>query len=585
MLKKFKLFLAIIFAVSAVFASQGELVQVHGTSGNDGKIVFTVISSGFTQAERSTFLDKYVRQNVVHQIINTYPFTLFSDRINIYAVFVPSTASGTLNVGLGTAQTIALAHNPTCRTHIILENREDWMAIATQTSREIVLPRTMAEVNGVTVHEIAHSFAQIRDEFAGDFLEAPNVQQRIQGTASTATVRWASFFGVPAVADKVSAINSTLTNYPHATTNPWTGRYMSGGCPVMSASNLSGAFSTVNAAALIEMMALYAGEPFYGTLYHPTAINGNAAARRPADLRIDPLNSAIGGNHHLGVVDNRTNITFGDNRITGKAFPNGRDRILDFAFHGVSSLQKLTIPASVETIGIYAFLRCTGLTEITNNAATPQPILASGAAGDQFFGVNRANITLRVPEGTKQAYINAGWTGFKEIIDDLPNEDPTCEICEKFPCGCDDVPVCEDCNDEGCAKCDPDNVCDVCGEYGDDCVCENETSITNFERSNKHYGIRFAQNPVSDNAEISVILPNNERIAEMNVIIYDMTGNVVFDRRGRIYSTLTDDGAIVWDLRNRAGRFVANGAYLVVVEARDRNGEVYRYSTRLGVRR
>ena len=116
---------------------------------------------------------------------------------------------------------------------------------------------------------------------------------------------------------------------------------------------------------------------------------------------------------------------------------------------------------------------------------------------------------------------------------------------------------------------------------------DTPTSITRPqpERSNNRYGIKFAQNPVSDNAEISVVLPNNERIAEMNVIIYDMTGNVVFDRRGRIYSTLTDDGAIVWDLRNRAGRFVSNGAYLVVVEARDRNGNIYRYSARLGVRR
>ena len=584
-MRTLKLFLAIIFAVSAVFASQGELVQVHGTPGNDGKIVFTIISSGFTQAERSTFLDKYVRQNVVHQIINTYPFTLFSDRINIYAVFVPSAASGTLNVGLGTnpgqAQHIALAHNLTCRTHIILENREDWMAIATQTSREIVLPRTMAEVSGVIVHEIAHAFAQIRDEFAGDFLEAPNVQRRIQGTANTSNVRWASFFEVPAVAGKVAAISNTLTNYPGMQTAWASDAFMSGGCPVMSASNLSGAFSAVNAAALIEMMALYAGEPFYGTLYHSTAINPNPAARRPADLRIDPSNSAIGGNHHLGVVDDRTNITFGDNRITGKVFPNERSGILDFAFHGVSSLQKLTIPASVETIGIYAFLRCTGLAEIINYARTPQAILAANSAGDQFFGVNRANITLRVPEGTRQAYINAGWTGFKEIIDDLPNEDPTCEICGKYPCGCLDIPDCEDCNDEGCAKCDPENVCDDCGEYGDDCIC-GETSITNFERSNKHYGIKFAINPVSEQAEINVILPNNERAVETNVVIYDMVGNVVFEEKA---TNRTPVCRVIWDLRNPAGRFVANGTYLVVVEAKNINGRIYRYSARLGVKR
>jgi len=119
----------------------------------------------------------------------------------------------------------------------------------------------------------------------------------------------------------------------------------------------------------------------------------------------------------------------------------------------------------------------------------------------------------------------------------------------------------------------------------------NPTSVFDTEKSNGKYGIKFAVNPVSDNAEISVILPASTASAgsatvatEISVVIYDMTGNVVF-RRGRIFSTLTDDDAIVWDLRNQTGRFVANGTYLVIAEAKDRNGNIYRYSARLGVKR
>ena len=105
------------------------------------------------------------------------------------------------------------------------------------------------------------------------------------------------------------------------------------------------------------------------------------------------------------------------------------------------------------------------------------------------------------------------------------------------------------------------------------------TSIKNIKKSDNRYGIRFANNIVSDKAEISVILPNNERIVETKIVVYDMTGNVVASTGS------ATDGTIVWDLRNRAGRFVANGSYLIIVEAKDRNGRTHIYSARLGVNR
>ena len=116
----------------------------------------------------------------------------------------------------------------------------------------------------------------------------------------------------------------------------------------------------------------------------------------------------------------------------------------------------------------------------------------------------------------------------------------------------------------------------------EECDGGGTISIVNVERSNNRYGIKFAINPVSDNAEINVVLPNNERAVETNVVIYDMVGNVVFEEKA---TNRTPVCKVVWDLRNTAGRFVANGTYLVIAEAKDRSGAVYRYSARLGVNR
>ena len=113
-------------------------------------------------------------------------------------------------------------------------------------------------------------------------------------------------------------------------------------------------------------------------------------------------------------------------------------------------------------------------------------------------------------------------------------------------------------------------------------IGDNEiTSISNIRKSDNRHGIKFTQNIVSDQAEISVILPNNERVVETKIVIYDMTGNVVWTSTA---STGSATG-LVWDLRNSAGRFVANGTYLVIAEVKDRNGKIYQYSARLGVKR
>jgi uncharacterized repeat protein (TIGR02543 family) len=89
------------------------------------------------------------------------------------------------------------------------------------------------------------------------------------------------------------------------------------------------------------------------------------------------------------------------------------------------------------------------------------------------------------------------------------------------------------------------------------------------DRKNTGRGMWFVTNPTKDVAEIRVTEGTITR-----VVVYDAIGNIVHDG--------TEP---TWNLTNTAGRFVANGTYLVVVETKDQNGRIHRYSARLGVKR
>jgi hypothetical protein len=96
--------------------------------------------------------------------------------------------------------------------------------------------------------------------------------------------------------------------------------------------------------------------------------------------------------------------------------------------------------------------------------------------------------------------------------------------------------------------------------------------------NNKKFGILLEKSIVSDKAEMLVKLPN-DKVAETKIVIYDNIGNVVFETLGKSAETFT------WNLKNKAGRFMGNGSYLIVAEAKGASGKVYRYSEKIGVKR
>jgi len=103
------------------------------------------------------------------------------------------------------------------------------------------------------------------------------------------------------------------------------------------------------------------------------------------------------------------------------------------------------------------------------------------------------------------------------------------------------------------------------------------TSIGDYKAFDGSYGVIAIQNPVqSDIAEFVFKTPE---AAQITMKISNSLGNVVFEARGRSTDIIT------WDLTNPAGRFVANGTYLVLVEAKSISGKTYWYQTKLGVKR
>ena len=68
------------------------------------------------------------------------------------------------------------------------------------------------------------------------------------------------------------------------------------------------------------------------------------------------------------------------------------------------NLSSITIPASVTTIGDYAFYGCSGLTSVVSKIK--EPFNLSDVA---FKGIS-SNCVLTVPKGKRDAYIAAGWT-------------------------------------------------------------------------------------------------------------------------------------------------------------------------------
>jgi len=129
--------------------------------------------------------------------------------------------------------------------------------------------------------------------------------------------------------------------------------------------------------------------------------------------------------------------------------------------------------------------------------------------------------------------------------------------------------------------------CKTCQSWGNVCIatCNDEaffnpTSIRTSTSPSDRYGIVLENAVVSDLARILVVTPEQ---ATVNLAILDNLGNVMFSVETQCLRL--QSCKIVWNLTNQSGRFVANGAYLIIAETTGISGRRYLYSTRIGVNR
>ena len=109
---------------------------------------------------------------------------------------------------------------------------------------------------------------------------------------------------------------------------------------------------------------------------------------------------------------------FSHNQLTSVTIPNGVDRIGNSAFYN-NQLTSVTIPNSVTIIENSAFENNPNLATVVTRATAP-PLLHQepNVIGQHTFrNANRDQIDLIVPAGRINAYLAAGWTGFKSIKD------------------------------------------------------------------------------------------------------------------------------------------------------------------------
>ena len=113
------------------------------------------------------------------------------------------------------------------------------------------------------------------------------------------------------------------------------------------------------------------------------------------------------------------------------SIPEGIKGIYNYAFYDMAELTSIELPATLTTISQRAFQNCTGLTSVVSHVREPFTF------GTGAFGNISPSCVLTVPHGTRQAYIDKGWTEtvFKGGIVEMPlncdvNQDGTVSIAD-----------------------------------------------------------------------------------------------------------------------------------------------------------
>lgn len=132
---------------------------------------------------------------------------------------------------------------------------------------------------------------------------------------------------------------------------------------------------------------------------------------RGKDYRVTCIgNSTFGWRYDLeyvlipeGVTSIAVMSFYADEKMTSIQLPKSLKSVGVECFER-TGLRSLTLPENLEEIDAMAFNECWYLTKIISEIKEPFPF------GEDAFGALPESCTLTVPAGTRQAYIDAGWT-------------------------------------------------------------------------------------------------------------------------------------------------------------------------------
>lgn len=146
------------------------------------------------------------------------------------------------------------------------------------------------------------------------------------------------------------------------------------------------------------------------------AFLGNELTSLTLSQNLSEISKRAFANNNLTEVIIPDNITiiddnaFQNNMLGNIDIPSSIEEIGNGAF-SINRLENVTIPSSVTFIGDFAFANNDQLTAVTSASEEPA-ILGTNAFGEH------SNIDLTIPENTSLDYFNAGWFGFRSVIED-----------------------------------------------------------------------------------------------------------------------------------------------------------------------
>lgn len=138
-----------------------------------------------------------------------------------------------------------------------------------------------------------------------------------------------------------------------------------------------------------------------------TAINsGNSKTYNVTGLR-----NYFGGKDAAN-IPNRTKLILQEGiKTIGQTSIGNND-----AAAALKAITSFNLPSTLTSVhtGSYDFANLLALTDIYSELATPFTVTEN-----DFYNTRKPNITLHVPVGSVNAYVNAGWTNFKAIVENL----------------------------------------------------------------------------------------------------------------------------------------------------------------------